>query len=521
MDDTVPEDESRLAALTAAVLAAASPADAMQAALEDLLERQQHPALAARLFESVVWRADLRRYWIYFRMARAYTALGPERDDAAFMMAAQAVQLEPNADGSNQPFGDLFAIFARRGQARAAVEVFWAGAAAKPEHPPARPEAAAPVFAAAGVALPGQGRAASRFAGRRDHRVIDGVERPAWTCPTFGGGLPFALRPLASPMGRLSIDVAEFTDAEVLISDDATVVLDRGGAVHPDVSVSQLPELVRAKLDRLSASAAPPPVIEVAEVVLIADEFPAPNLCHFLLDQITRLALYQALGVIVGDAAVIGPQPEAAFQRRILQRAGVERMIGTRQTARVRAGRLWVASNCRRLQHAADFGAAWAVDYARTLLGGQGDRGWRRLYISRADAAGRHVSNEADVMALLEPHGFESILPGTMPYDAQLATFRQASHIIAPHGAALAHMIVCPPGAQVLEMFHPLYSTAAFAMQAAESRVHYAAMLARDFQFDTPDWNDPERTDPSHSKFLSRHMRVDLGVLQDYLAAVL
>jgi capsular polysaccharide biosynthesis protein len=179
-----------------------------------------------------------------------------------------------------------------------------------------------------------------------------------------------------------------------------------------------------------------------------------------------------------------------------------------------------VSSNCRDLRHAAHLGADWAVQFARRVLGGPGTRGWRRLYISRADVPARQVVNEAEVMALLEPHGFEAITPGRMPYEAQLSAFRQASHVIGAHGAALTHTVLCPPGAHVLELFHPLYGTAAYAMQAQPAGLTYAAMVARDWESDAPQWNDPKLVDVSLSQYLGRHMRVDLSELARYLAAV-
>ena len=144
---------------------------------------------------------------------------------------------------------------------------------------------------------------------------------------------------------------------------------------------------------------------------MISDRFPAPNLCHFLLDQVSRLALYRRAGVDITRALVVGPALQGDYQRSILARAGVTRAMSTDRAARLRVGRLWVSSNCHNLQHAGHLGADWAVAFARETLGGAGTRGWRRLYISRGDVALRQVRNEAEVMALLEPHGFESIQP--------------------------------------------------------------------------------------------------------------
>ena len=125
------------------------------------------------------------------------------------------------------------------------------------------------------------------------------------------------------------------------------------------------------------------------------------------------------------------------------------------------------------------------------------------------------------MIALLEPFGFEVIVPGQMPYEAQLAAFRQASHVISAHGAALAHMVLCPPGTHILELFNPLYGTGAYAMQAAVCGVHYAAMVTRDGQSDAPEWNDPELTDVTRSQHGARNLWVDPAALLAYLATVM
>jgi capsular polysaccharide biosynthesis protein len=160
------------------------------------------------------------------------------------------------------------------------------------------------------------------------------------------------------------------------------------------------------------------------------------------------------------------------------------------------------------------------VAFIGATLGGRGSKGWRRLYVSRADAAARRVVNEAEVMALLEPHGFETIVPGQLPYDAQIAAFKQASHVIAPHGAGLSHLVLCPPDAHVLEIFHPLYGTASFGAQADAAGLRYAAMVARDWDSDAPQWNDPAVLGSGSGRFGERNMRVDLDTLSGYLATV-
>jgi capsular polysaccharide biosynthesis protein len=318
---------------------------------------------------------------------------------------------------------------------------------------------------------------------------------------------------------RPSVDVAELHDAELLILRNTVIVLDRNGVLHGDLSVAAYPEEVRHKFERMEAGGEPTTIHSVEEAVVISDYCPPPNLCHFLLDQLTRLAVYLRAGVDVRRALVIGPEPRETFREQALQLAGIGNVLGTNRSAKVRARRLWVSSNCREVRHFAHWGAGWAVEFVRLALGGRGTKGLRRLYVSRSDATQRQVVNEAEIVAMLEPHGFEVIVPGRMPYEAQVAAFQQASHVIAPHGAALAHMVLCPPEARILEIFHPLFTENAFAMQVQAAGIEYAAMVARDAYSGAPEWNDPAAAGEMRL-YAGRDMRVDPSALSRYLATV-
>jgi len=520
-DGLSPEDEARLAQLVADIIADGEPGRALLDAVT-ALEPEQKPALIVALYEAVCYRAAVDDYWLQYRVWKAYHALGPAREDAAYSHAAETVRLKPDGTGSGQAFRGMFLFLSRRGRDRDALALFRYQMQHLPEHPAASPSELAPILrrlepSSAELAAPA---VAPRAEAATLQRVVEPGTTPPWTCPVFGGEMPFSLVPFARGMARPAITVAQFADAEALIYRNSIVVVDRFGDVHDAFSVRQFPEQVRAKFLRLEQEGQSFPLHEADDVVVISDEVSLPNICHVLLDHVTRLALYQRAGVDTGRALVIGSEVRIPAQREILRRAGVTNHVGTDRIARVRARRLWVSSNCRQLSHAAHFGADWAVAFVRQILGGQGVKGWRRLYLSRGDVSARQVTNEAEVIALLDAHGFEPIVPGRMSYDAQLAAFRQASHVVAAHGAGLTHILLCPPGAQVLEMFHPLYGTSAYAMQAAACGIHYAAMVARDWESDAPHWNNPALADVSTSKFLERHIRVDLETLSRYLATV-
>jgi capsular polysaccharide biosynthesis protein len=66
--------------------------------------------------------------------------------------------------------------------------------------------------------------------------------------------------------------------------------------------------------------------------------------------------------------------------------------------------------------------------------------------------ATRQVANEEAVMALLKPHGFAAIRSEQLSLSEQIALFREATHIVAPHGASLTNLLHMRQGS-VLELF--------------------------------------------------------------------
>ena len=56
-------------------------------------------------------------------------------------------------------------------------------------------------------------------------------------------------------------------------------------------------------------------------------------------------------------------------------------------------------------------------------------------------------------MPKLELLGFQRAILADMPIADQIALFRQAEIVVAPHGAGLAHIAWCKPGTKIIEFF--------------------------------------------------------------------
>jgi hypothetical protein len=77
----------------------------------------------------------------------------------------------------------------------------------------------------------------------------------------------------------------------------------------------------------------------------------------------------------------------------------------------------------------------------------------RRIYVTRSDTKKRRVTNEAELIPILEKRGFEIVAPGLLSLREQAALFASASHVVGPHGAGLTNILFSAPRTRVLEIF--------------------------------------------------------------------
>ena len=79
----------------------------------------------------------------------------------------------------------------------------------------------------------------------------------------------------------------------------------------------------------------------------------------------------------------------------------------------------------------------------------------RRIYISRANAKRRILTNEEELITLIKKHGFEIVEPHRLSYTEQVRLFSGCSCILGVHGAGLTNILFAPKGCKVLEIHNP------------------------------------------------------------------
>ena len=76
----------------------------------------------------------------------------------------------------------------------------------------------------------------------------------------------------------------------------------------------------------------------------------------------------------------------------------------------------------------------------------------RKLYLSRSNAKRRHLVNEIELLPLLQQHGYELVTAETLTIPEQVQLFREATHLVAPHGAGLVNGLFMSRFARILEI---------------------------------------------------------------------
>ncbi len=196
----------------------------------------------------------------------------------------------------------------------------------------------------------------------------------------------------------------------------------------------------------------PPDPVEVPGRLGVLATRGDANFYHFLHDVLPRVAVLEQAGTERPDKWYV--PNTTRFQRELLELWGIgaDEIINSDEVPHVRAETLVVPGVASTIER----NPPWVSQLLRARLVPEGiDRvRGRNLYLARrAGLHNRAVLNESEVLAVLEPLGFEVVDPGDLSVRDQIRTFAEADVVVAPHGASLANIPFFSPGASLLELF--------------------------------------------------------------------
>lgn len=196
------------------------------------------------------------------------------------------------------------------------------------------------------------------------------------------------------------------------------------------------------------------------------------NYYHWLLDSLPRWKMLQVAGYLDYDYVLLHDRP-AKFQDEMLDRLNVP------PAKRLRCSKNFIHQFERLVVPAMPFPVeevpAWACVWLRSLFPGK-NSGTEKIYLSRRGAGGRQVVNELELQVALEARGFVSLQPEHLSVAEQAKFLSSAQCVVAPHGAALTNLVFAPPGALLLELFHPQHKNRCYVNLAAAGGHRYASL---------------------------------------------
>jgi capsular polysaccharide biosynthesis protein len=172
---------------------------------------------------------------------------------------------------------------------------------------------------------------------------------------------------------------------------------------------------------------------------------------HWIFDILTRLVPLLKYEEIK-DLPLIVPMDFSKLHEESLRHLGFKNFV-PQPSSHVLVEKLFFPTSVR-VTHCPP---RWVLDEMRARFGVKEKVARRRLYISRNDANRRRIINEEEIVALLKPYGFETLLLSGRSLCEQMEVFSEAEIIIGSNGSGFANLLFAPEKARVLELFAPTY----------------------------------------------------------------
>ena len=187
--------------------------------------------------------------------------------------------------------------------------------------------------------------------------------------------------------------------------------------------------------------------------LLLSSDHAHINFCHVVADSLPRAHLFEKAGICSYDELdrIIVPNYSSPGPRKLIDLMGIP-------TDKLLPITDFEVAECEELIAPTYPGVdrcipPWVIHYWQSLVPAPRKKPWRRLYVPRKKGF-RAISNEEEILPILQEFGFEILDPGN---DSPFEAFQEAEIIVAPHGAALIHVVFCQPKTVLIELMSPLY----------------------------------------------------------------
>lgn len=225
---------------------------------------------------------------------------------------------------------------------------------------------------------------------------------------------------------------------------DNTVVWDKQGNIVSDLSRGNT-DLIARCTDSFTCVAIP------GSVCLLGDKGTV-NYYHWLNDALPGLCVLQQSGVGIDTIDQFIARPlKKPFHKQTLAKFGIE-ADRLNDSIFIETDNLFVPTfgrnNLGRNQQ------SWVPEFLGSMFPYEETTSTDlKIYISRGDSGARGVTNESEVIEIIEKIGFKIVKLQELQLKDQAALFAQASVVLGPHGAGFTNTVFCKPGTKVIEFY--------------------------------------------------------------------
>lgn len=175
---------------------------------------------------------------------------------------------------------------------------------------------------------------------------------------------------------------------------------------------------------------------------------------HWLLDVIPRLIMLEEMGKNPQSLYI---QTKLPFQQEMLGYMGILsklKVIDCNKYTMITASTLLVP--CHQIMEGRKF-PEWVCEGLRKKFLPFSkpfhENSFGRVYISRAGASQRRISNEEILLPILRDYGFHVVRLEELTFGEQVGLFSNMEVVVAPNGSGLANLVFCSKGTTVIEIF--------------------------------------------------------------------
>jgi|ERR1035437_1131570 capsular polysaccharide biosynthesis protein len=215
---------------------------------------------------------------------------------------------------------------------------------------------------------------------------------------------------------------------------------------------------------------------------------------HWMFDILPRIHLIEKSGLIDNIDYYILPKLELQFQKETIKYWGIpENKIITLDNVNnnISAESLIIPS----LPSYLGTVNKWSILYLREKINSipaPSEGKYKKIYISRSNSETRRLLNEPEIIDDLKQKGFQVINAENYSFEEQVAIFRNAEVVIAPHGSGLTNIIWCKPGTKILELFSNKFIVPCFWIISNSLKLDYYYAVDKKIESHnlTPYWQD-------------------------------